>query len=40
MNATVVVVGVGADGWDGLGAGARAAVDAADVIFGSARQLA
>lgn len=34
------VVGIGADGWDGLGAAARAAVDAADVIFGSARQLA
>ncbi|MEV0032325.1 precorrin-6y C5,15-methyltransferase (decarboxylating) subunit CbiE [Nocardia sp. NPDC050793] len=36
----IVVVGIGADGWDGLGAAAREAVAAAEVIFGSARQLA
>ncbi len=36
----VTVVGIGEDGWDGLGAGARAAVAGARLIVGSARQLA
>ncbi|HET9137945.1 precorrin-6y C5,15-methyltransferase (decarboxylating) subunit CbiE [Actinophytocola sp.] len=36
----VTVVGIGADGWAGLSAEARAAVDAAEVLIGSARQLA
>jgi precorrin-6Y C5,15-methyltransferase (decarboxylating) len=36
----LVVVGIGADGWAGLGESARAAVLAADVIVGSQRQLA
>lgn len=33
------VVGIGADGWDGLPETARAVVSAADVVFGSTRQL-
>jgi precorrin-6B C5,15-methyltransferase / cobalt-precorrin-6B C5,C15-methyltransferase len=37
---TVTVVGVGADGWDGLSPAARRAVEGADVLRGSARQLA
>ncbi|MFB9908593.1 precorrin-6y C5,15-methyltransferase (decarboxylating) subunit CbiE [Allokutzneria oryzae] len=41
MEADLVsVVGIGADGWDGLSAPARRAVLAADVLFGSSRQLA
>ncbi|WP_431957217.1 precorrin-6y C5,15-methyltransferase (decarboxylating) subunit CbiE [Nocardia lijiangensis] len=36
----IAVIGIGADGWDGLGAAAREAVAAAEVIFGSERQLA
>jgi precorrin-6Y C5,15-methyltransferase (decarboxylating) len=36
----LVVVGIGADGWAGLGEGARAAVLAAEVIVGSRRHLA
>jgi precorrin-6Y C5,15-methyltransferase (decarboxylating) len=36
----LVVVGIGADGWTGLGASARAAVLAAEEIVGSTRQLA
>ncbi len=36
----VVVVGIGADGWDGLSPSARRAVEAAQVLRGSARQLA
>jgi precorrin-6Y C5,15-methyltransferase (decarboxylating) len=39
MSGTVVVVGVGADGWDGLSAAARREIGAADVLMGSARQL-
>jgi len=35
----VTVVGIGADGWDGLGASARAAVSSAEVLLGSSRQL-
>jgi precorrin-6B C5,15-methyltransferase / cobalt-precorrin-6B C5,C15-methyltransferase len=38
--APVVVVGIGADGWAGLGEAARAAVLAAELIVGSQRQLA
>lgn len=37
---TIAVVGVGADGWAGLSPVARAAITSADVVFGSARQLA
>jgi precorrin-6Y C5,15-methyltransferase (decarboxylating) len=36
---TVTVVGIGADGWDGLSPAARQAVEDADVLRGSARQL-
>jgi precorrin-6B C5,15-methyltransferase / cobalt-precorrin-6B C5,C15-methyltransferase len=36
----VTVVGIGADGWDGLGEAARAALRGAPLIVGSARQLA
>lgn len=35
----VVVVGIGADGWEGLGRSAREAIAAAEVLFGSARQI-
>jgi precorrin-6B C5,15-methyltransferase / cobalt-precorrin-6B C5,C15-methyltransferase len=35
----LVVVGIGADGWDGLAPAARRAVEGADVLRGSARQL-
>ncbi|MFI9503167.1 precorrin-6y C5,15-methyltransferase (decarboxylating) subunit CbiE [Nocardia sp. NPDC052566] len=33
------VVGIGADGWDGLSKAAREAVSGAEVVFGSVRQL-
>jgi precorrin-6Y C5,15-methyltransferase (decarboxylating) len=36
----IAVVGIGADGWPGLGEPARAAILAADEVVGSARQLA
>ncbi|MGK8522777.1 precorrin-6y C5,15-methyltransferase (decarboxylating) subunit CbiE [Nocardia asteroides] len=36
----ITVVGIGADGWDGLGRAARDAVGDAEVLLGSARQLA
>lgn len=35
----ITVVGIGADGWGGLGEPARAAIRAADTIIGSTRQL-
>lgn len=35
----IAVVGIGADGWDGLGRAARDAVGDAEILFGSARQL-
>lgn len=35
----VTVVGIGEDGWDGLGQPARAALTEADVVVGGARQL-
>ncbi|TFV61922.1 UNVERIFIED_ORG: precorrin-6y C5,15-methyltransferase (decarboxylating) subunit CbiE [Bacillus sp. AZ43] len=38
-TAPVTVVGIGADGWDGLSPAARRAVEEADVLRGSARQL-
>jgi len=38
-GASIAVVGIGADGWDGLGAAAREAVERAEVMFGSGRQL-
>ncbi|MBB3676829.1 precorrin-6y C5,15-methyltransferase (decarboxylating) subunit CbiE [Modestobacter versicolor] len=37
---TVTVVGIGADGWDGLSPTARRAIEGAEVLRGSARQLA
>jgi precorrin-6Y C5,15-methyltransferase (decarboxylating) len=37
---TIVVVGVGADGWAGLAEPARAELTSCDVLFGSSRQLA
>lgn len=36
----VTVVGIGADGWAGLAPAARAAIEAAEVVVGSRRQLA
>lgn len=36
----IAVVGIGADGWDGLGGAARRAIAEADVVLGSGRQLA
>lgn len=36
----LVVVGIGADGWDGLPPASRAEVERAEVLLGSARQLA
>ncbi|WP_223167771.1 precorrin-6y C5,15-methyltransferase (decarboxylating) subunit CbiE [Nonomuraea sp. SYSU D8015] len=35
----ITVVGIGADGWDSLSAEARRALEAAEVLMGSARQL-
>ncbi|MGI5284604.1 precorrin-6y C5,15-methyltransferase (decarboxylating) subunit CbiE [Nonomuraea polychroma] len=35
----ITVVGIGADGWDGLSAAARLALEAADVLMGGRRQL-
>jgi precorrin-6B C5,15-methyltransferase / cobalt-precorrin-6B C5,C15-methyltransferase len=40
MSEQVTVVGIGADGWDGLAPAARAAIESAEVLLGSARQLA
>jgi precorrin-6B C5,15-methyltransferase / cobalt-precorrin-6B C5,C15-methyltransferase len=37
---TITVIGIGADGWSGLSPDARRAIDAAEVIIGSDRQLA
>ena len=39
MSPAVVVVGIGADGWDGLGEAARAAIAEAEVLVGGARHL-
>lgn len=39
MTAPVVVVGIGADGWDGLAEASRAALRAAEVVLGGRRQL-
>lgn len=39
MTAHLTVVGIGADGYDGLGAQARAALAAAPLVVGSTRQL-
>ncbi|MFC9789599.1 precorrin-6y C5,15-methyltransferase (decarboxylating) subunit CbiE [Rhodococcus sp. NPDC127528] len=39
MSGPIVVVGIGADGWDGLSPNARRAVIGADVLMGSPRQL-
>jgi len=36
----LTVVGIGADGWEGLSQPARQAIESADVLMGSARQLA
>ena len=38
-RAPVVVVGIGADGWDGLAHTSRAEVERAEVLMGTARQL-
>jgi precorrin-6Y C5,15-methyltransferase (decarboxylating) len=40
LPAAIVVVGIGADGWDGLAPLSRAEVERAEVLVGSARQLA
>ncbi|HWF56577.1 MAG TPA: precorrin-6y C5,15-methyltransferase (decarboxylating) subunit CbiE [Solirubrobacteraceae bacterium] len=39
-GARITVVGIGADGWDGLGESARAAILGAEEVIGSERQLA
>lgn len=39
MSVRLTVVGIGADGWDGLGGAGRAAVAGASLLVGSARQL-
>ncbi|MDX3073389.1 precorrin-6y C5,15-methyltransferase (decarboxylating) subunit CbiE [Streptomyces sp. MI02-7b] len=39
VSARVAVVGVGADGWDGLPAASRAVLAAAEVVIGGPRQL-
>lgn len=39
MSVRLVVVGIGADGWGGLGGAGRAAVAEASLLVGSARQL-
>ncbi|MFC4128611.1 precorrin-6y C5,15-methyltransferase (decarboxylating) subunit CbiE [Nocardia rhizosphaerae] len=39
-GAPIVVVGIGADGWSGLGQAARTALGECEVVFGSPRQLA
>src|SRR6266508_463465 len=39
MSERITVVGVGADGWDGLTKNAQEAIAAADVLLGSKRQL-
>jgi len=36
---SLTVVGIGADGWDGLAVRSRAAIEASDVVVGGARQL-
>lgn len=40
VNDPIVVVGIGADGWDGLAPRAQAAIRNAEVLMGSTRQLA
>ncbi len=40
MDTAVVVVGIGADGWTGLDASRRAAIESADVVLGGTRHLA
>ncbi|NNH69346.1 bifunctional cobalt-precorrin-7 (C(5))-methyltransferase/cobalt-precorrin-6B (C(15))-methyltransferase [Nocardia uniformis] len=40
LERPISVVGIGADGWDGLGGTARRAIVEADVLLGSGRQLA
>nr|WP_028477782.1 bifunctional cobalt-precorrin-7 (C(5))-methyltransferase/cobalt-precorrin-6B (C(15))-methyltransferase [Nocardia sp. CNY236] len=40
MGPPIAVVGIGADGWDGLGRAARTAIGDADIVYGSPRQLA
>lgn len=39
MGDRVTVVGIGADGWDGLSPNSRRAIESAEVLMGSARQL-
>jgi len=39
MSTPVTVVGIGADGWAGLGPAARAVVESADVLVGGSRHL-
>lgn len=40
LVATITVIGIGADGWDGLSPAAQREVGSAEVIIGSGRQLA
>ena len=39
LSQTVTVVGIGADGWAGLPPRSKAAIEQADVLLGSPRQL-
>ena len=39
VRSPIVVVGIGADGWDGLAPTSRAEVERAEVLMGSGRQL-
>ncbi|MFD3723674.1 precorrin-6y C5,15-methyltransferase (decarboxylating) subunit CbiE [Streptomyces sp. NPDC058671] len=39
MNGAIAVVGIGADGWDGLPAASRRALGTAEVLIGAPRQL-
>ncbi|WP_405495855.1 precorrin-6y C5,15-methyltransferase (decarboxylating) subunit CbiE [Nocardia sp. NBC_00511] len=40
VSEPILVVGIGADGWDGLSGSARRGIAASEVLLGSARQLA
>lgn len=40
MSPAITVIGIGADGWDGLNAPTKALIEAADTVIGGARHLA
>ncbi|TXS09851.1 cobalamin biosynthesis bifunctional protein CbiET, partial [Streptomyces sp. adm13(2018)] len=39
MNGAIAVVGIGADGWDGLPENSRRVLGTAEVLIGAPRQL-